>query len=177
MLEETFIISLLLRPLLLPADTPRPGELLTAIMCALHETPIDPEDTTLGAPYFTVVSHDLPVPARQTGLRVEEGVIIYSVNVTCPLVFARLPEPPPPPPPEDVPDEALRFFARSFLNGEGADTPADAAPKDETLRDFLNGFFTGEILAAEDRLPRDEAVRTWLQQFLGTPPQQQGAST
>ncbi|MDR2429584.1 MAG: hypothetical protein LBD14_01555, partial [Puniceicoccales bacterium] len=143
-------------PILAADDAPTLDTLALAAELHVHEAPTHPDDSAApdsphkarpGAPVFRFLSAEyILVSDSENSVRIE---------FECPhSVITQRPEPEPPPP-EDVPDEALRFFTRSFLNGEGADTPADAAPKDETLRGFLNGFFTGEILAAEDRLPRD----------------------
>ncbi|MDR2673847.1 MAG: hypothetical protein LBC18_03020, partial [Opitutaceae bacterium] len=78
-LRETLAIALLYRPLFGADGAPLPSDLLSAIITALHQAPIDPANTGLGAPYFRVTGH----AAGESGA----GTVQYGITLTAPLAL------------------------------------------------------------------------------------------
>jgi hypothetical protein len=94
LLRETLSVMILHRPLVAGAPgAPLPSDLLCTLLYALHEAPLDAENTAPGAPFFRVTGHRLE--------GAQDGLVSYSITLTAPLVLVIQP-PLPPEPPEEI---------------------------------------------------------------------------
>ena len=74
-LKTTFAIQLVVRPMFAKATDPLPQDMLVAVMTALHQDPLDPENAAPGNAVFRVTGHTL-ADAR-------EGTVIYEITLTA----------------------------------------------------------------------------------------------